>query len=516
MSIPIHRFAIMVLSCLWVIIVMAFFYVLRGHGDASGWPANAVHNWNQYGFGALHGKLVTNPGGFAVLTNPEIYSGHSAVSYYPVFATGLVLGWLGDGILIYHLIFSLALFLSVWFLLGRGQLAWICAFAALLCPGYSIYPTVVDPNAVALYMTLPFAAVVVFILTGHCISPLRLTFLAVVVFAYTSLNWSTLLGHGILFCALLVMPAVSWRRLGIYIALASLSGGVVGSLAVIEKMGLSAGHAGAGHFLDFLAGYTWGQTGYGVDLTTNKAILRLSVVNCIGLFPLLGFIAWFLVKFRYADPRKDMLAFLPLLGSISGIMTMRNYFGHHPWMATPMLLPGLVLSLVLLLRPRVNESDGSKHSFVGWKYIVCCFFYALMVLAAFRLYQADSLEVASFVCQHTDRSDIIAVAKNLDPEMSRQADYLSEKCDRHLVVLDDLKNPPIDGGNVFLLSAARLPSQYLMIAQSKKPSLLSMPLVRDLSAFYAQKIARRNAEDRHFDYTANATFCLYRLPSRVH
>ena len=506
----------MVLSCLWVIIVMAFFYVLRGHGDASGWPANAVQNWNQYGLGTLHGKLVTNPGGFAVLTNPEIYTGHSAVSYYPVFATGKLLGWLGDGILIYHLIFSLVMFLSIWFLLGQGHLAWICACAAVLCPGYSIYPTVVDPNAVALYMTLPFTAVVVFILTGHCISPLRLALLAVVVFAYTSLNWSTLLGHGILFCALLVMPAVSWRRLGVYIALAGLSGVVVGSLAVIDKMGSNAGPAGAGHFLDFVAGYTWGHTGYGVHLTTIKAIVRLSVVNCIGLLPLLGFIAWFLVKFRYPNPRKDMLSFLPLLGSIVGIITMRNYFGHHPWMATPMLLPGLVLSLVLLLRPCANESNSGKHLFGGWQYIVCCFFYALLVLLSYRLYQADSLDVASFVRQHTARTDIIAVAENLDPQMARQIGPLSERCDRHLVVLDDLKNPLIVEGNIFVLSATRLPSQYTMIAQSKRSSSFTMPLVRDLSAFYAQKIARRPAEDRHFDYTANATFCLYRLPSRVH
>jgi len=503
---------LLILSAFGVLVVSALFYMLVGHEETSSWPGNAVHNWNEYGFRALHGKLVTNPGGFEALTKPVIYLGHRAASYYEVFAVGKLLGWAGDGLLMFHLVFSLALFFSVWFLLGRSQLAAAGAAATALCPGYTIYPTVLDPNAVALYMALPYAAIMIYVLSGKIISPLQLVFLALLTFGYTSLNWSTAFGHGILFCTLLVIPALPWTRLAIYVGLAALSVGVVACQSVLDKINVGPGAAGGSNFKEFLSGYTWGHNGYGIHVTTAKAIVRLSAANAMGLLPLLGFSAWLAVKFRPANRSVDLLAFLPLLAAVLGIMTMRNYFGHHPWMAAPMLIPGLVLSLAALLKRNPAENAGGQKKFFAGLFLAGSLVYALLILGAHRVYHAESLELTALVLQHTQRNDTIVLVQNLDPQMAEQTDALAESCDRRIVVLPDLNAPRPAGENLLLLSAAPL-AQLPLVAHSEKSALRALPLVQPLSTWYAQKISKRNAQDQHFEYTVGTIFGLYRLPA---
>lgn len=63
----------------------ALLLYLVDDGLGVGWPQNVVRNWEQFGFFNLHGKLVTNPGGFEATTNPDIYKGMSrAVSTCPI------------------------------------------------------------------------------------------------------------------------------------------------------------------------------------------------------------------------------------------------------------------------------------------------------------------------------------------------------------------------------------------------------------------------------------------------
>ncbi len=505
---------LLILCALGVLIVSALLFSLVGHGDVSAWPANSVHNWEQYGLGALHGKLVINPGGFEALTKPATYIGHRATSFYPVFAVSELLGWAGDGLLMFHLVFSGALFFAAWFLLGRSHWALVGAVVATLCPGYSVYPTVVDPNAMALYLTVPFAALVTRLLAGESLSPQRLALLALLTFAYSSLNWSTVFGHGILFCTLLVLPAVTRKRLGIYTVLAGLSVGIVGVMSVLDKVHGGAGPTGGGQFggfQSFLSTYTWGHSGYGEDMTFTKAIVRLGAVNTLGLFPLLAFTAYLFVKCRQASRRLDLLALLPFLAAVGGVLTLRNYFAHHPWMAAPMLVPGLVLSLAVLLRRNSAENIGGKKIVVSALFLAGSLCYAVAVLGAHRFYHAESLELTALVRHHTQRADIIVLVKNLDPQMAEQAESLADSCDRHVVLLPDLNAPLPAGANVIVLSATNLGNQFPVVARSEKSALLSLPFIKELSAWYAQKIARRGAQDHHFDYTVGATFGLYRL-----
>lgn len=501
-----------------VLAVTLMLALLVGRGESSIWPANCVHNWEQYGFSALHGKLVSNPGGFETLEKPDIYKGHRAASFYPVFAVGQLLNRLGDTLLMFHLVFTVALFFSVWHLLGRSGLAAAGAAIASLCPGYTIYPTVIDPNAVALYMVVPFGAIMVRSLAAKKLAAWHIALLTLLTFAYTSLNWSTAFGHGILFCALLALPAVPWTRVGLYLVMAGVSVGIVGALSVLDKMGGGHGSAGAGggSFLTFLAGYTWGHCGYGADLTTLKAIVRLTAVNTLGLLPLLTFLGWLTWKIRQADGRWDALVFLPLAAAMSGVLLMRNYFGHHPWMAAPMLLPGMIMTLCLLIRRNPVEISGGKKISTGFAFLIISLGYALVVLGAHRAYHSEPLELSSLVLHHTTRTDIIVLVTNLDPQMAAQAEPLSETTDRRVIVLPDLKTPPAVVGNLFVLSATDLSAQLTATAHSEKPALLSLPLVHELSAWYAAHISRRGAQDKHFTYTTGATFGLYRLPVEIH
>lgn len=65
-------------GCAWLLYLM-------DDGLGICWTHNVVRNWEEFGFFNLHGKLVTNPGGFEVATHPEIYPGHQPMSLYPAF-----------------------------------------------------------------------------------------------------------------------------------------------------------------------------------------------------------------------------------------------------------------------------------------------------------------------------------------------------------------------------------------------------------------------------------------------
>lgn len=509
------RHRLLLLAVLGMLAASAFFYQLGGRSIMCGWPIVAVHNWQQYGLGELHGKLVTNPGGFEVLTKPDIYKGHRAASMYPVYAAEKLLDWAGDGEVMAHLALTLALFFSVWFLMGRGGLAVVTATAVALCPSYSVYPAVLDPNSMALYPMLAYAALVIPIFTAPTISPLQLALLAVITYAYTSLNWISAFGHGIFFCALLAMPSVSWARLRIYLGLAGLSVGVVGGLSVLDKMGVGQSAGAPVSFQAFLAGYTWGHSGYGEDLTTVKAMVRLGVVNSIGLLPLLALLVYLLAKLRKSGGGRILPALLPFTAAALGVMSMRNYFGHHPWMAAPLLLPGLVLSLALLRRQIADETRVQPGPLQGALFLLGCGVYALLVVGAYRAYHAENLDVLALIRQHTARADTIVLVENLDARLAFQAGNLAENGDRRLVVLPTLETPVTGAGNFFVLSATNLSGRLPVVARSEKPALLSSPLVRKLSAWYASHIARRRFKDQpmeqHAGFSASTDFALYRL-----
>jgi hypothetical protein len=336
-------------------------YALGGGDEAVNWVESAIRNWQQYGFWALHGKMVTNPGGYEVLTKPEIYQGHRPASMYPVFVIEQLLTWAGPGNLPFQIAFSLILFVSVGWLMRASRWAWLAAVVVLFCPGYTVYPAHLDPNAIALYMAVPFLALLLALLRRPRLGQLQAVLVCLLVFCYTQLNWTTIFGHGMVLAFLLLERSISWKRLGLYVAAAGVSLGLVATVSVLDKMGHGAAASSStssGSGLAMLGNYTWGTSGYGAGQTTVKAFTRIGATNTAGLLPL-----WLLVGFCFFRGCKTgwarrQLALLPLAVAVIPLLVMRNYFGNHPWMATPLLLPGAVLALCLLARQ--GNSAGAE------------------------------------------------------------------------------------------------------------------------------------------------------------
>ena len=381
---------------------------------AAGWSNNVVRNWEQFGLGPLNSKLVQNPGGFEALTKPEFERGHRAASLYPVLFVRRVFSWTGAGTFCFNLALNLTVLVSTWMLLGRSRVSWLVASAAILCPGYEIYQTTLDPNAIVVLLGLPFAAIVLRAFRKPSLSPSARVILLIVMGIYTSLNWTTIFVHGMLLAYLLTAQAIRRRDVAVYVVFAGLSLGAVAAMSILDKLkgGLS--------LKEMVSAYMWGSTGYGTDLTTGKALQRLFFSNAAGLLPLLLVCVYLLAKLREAEARHPWVFLGPLCVTVVGILAMRNYFGHHPWMSTPVMLTAIILSLGGLLRE--CDASGPERKQVEptlWglgTFLAGSLVYASVVAVMYQLQNAESTSFLRMVRNNTARSDtVVLVTQTVSP-----------------------------------------------------------------------------------------------------
>ena len=254
------------------------------------WPANVSRNWEHYGFFTLHGQLVVNPGGHRALEQPEVYAGHRPASLYPLFLSYHLFKWLQLDFLPYYFIVATLVFFSIWQLTGRSGAAFWLAICLLWCPGYVRWQTTMDPNLAAVMWGYPFCAIAFALLQKKKLRVEEWMLLGLVTALYSLINWSAVLVHAMIFMALLLHPRVSRPRLAVYAGVAATVGLVVLGLSVASKMTMANGQPAPSGSL--LKCYCWGNEGYGADLTTRTAIMRLTAVNLTGLLPVLLFLGW--------------------------------------------------------------------------------------------------------------------------------------------------------------------------------------------------------------------------------
>ncbi|HOX58610.1 MAG TPA: hypothetical protein P5205_15965 [Candidatus Paceibacterota bacterium] len=468
------------------------FYMADGN-LASGNMHNAVRNWEQYGLLTLKGKMVTNPGGYEALTKPQVYKGHRAASLYPVFLIKRLFVWTGAGTLAVHVVLSLTLLLSTWFLLGKSRHVWLTGVAAILCPGYIHDQTYLDPNVIALLLGLPFAAIILPLLARPALPPAALAALLLTIAVYTALNWTTAFVHGILLAYLVAARQISTRRVWLYAAAAGISLILVAGVSVLDKQ------RGYATFSDFLGHYLWGSAGYGAYLTTDRAVVRLLFVGGAGLLPLLLVYAYFLARRAKCKPQRPWIVYLPLGAAILGVFVMRNYFGTVPWMAAAAFLAALILSMRLVMEQQ-KETFAESELRAGGRllmpvtFLAGCFVYASAVTILASLHDAEARSLVTMVRNHTARSDTI-VLEDTDPKLTGMANGVADITDRRVVVLNSLPAGEHLGARAFLLSSsgeAKLP----LVAATSQPALISWPLVRKLLACYSTKVARRLPGDQ--------------------
>jgi len=274
-----------------LIIIGSVFLVHTVNGGLSlDWTGNVIRNWEDFGFFRLHGGLVNNPGGYEVLSHPQIYAGHRAASLYPAFFLEHVFFSLGLQMAPYFVVSIGMVFFSIWHLLGRNERAFWTAAVTVLAPGFIRWQTTLDPNLTCALVGFPFCAAVIILLQRPVLPAASVAGLVALVLAYSLLNWTTAFIHATLLATLLVMRAVSWRRVFLYAGVAGLvAAAVVGESLVNKSAGASGQHAG---LLQLLQGYTWGDIGYGANLTTKTAVLRIAFVNVAGLLPVWLVLVW--------------------------------------------------------------------------------------------------------------------------------------------------------------------------------------------------------------------------------
>ena len=194
----------------------------------------------------------------------------------------------------------------------------------------------------------------------------------------------------------------------------------------------------------------------------------------------------------------------PLALAVMDILIMRNYFGHHPWLAAPLLLVGLIFSLILL-QTDVATGTGpvglsaalQRQTALGIVVVfLCCFVYGLGVLFFFRTNEASILSLIHLVRQETVRSDLILLVKELDPQTAQLSPRFPEIFDRRVLVINELSELATLKNRAVVLSALPPNGKLKLLAQSDDGKTKSQSWAAKVTGWFNKSIARRQPGDR--------------------
>lgn len=499
-----------------VVVGSATLLHLIDDGLGIGWPQNVIRNWQDFGFLQLGGKLVINPGGFEVTSHPDIYKGMSPVSLYPAYFTMKLCGWTGLGTMSYHILLALAVFWAIWKLLGQDSLAFVAAAIAIMLPGYLVWQKGLDPNTVPILLGLPYVAVLISILKRRYLRFAAISVVCLLTLGFTAINWTTAWIFAPCTLLLWFLPSVKRSRTIWFVASAGLCSSILVIGSVLSRAGSEQGTASTSALIYFIGAYTWGNVGYGSNLTTVTALLRLVFVNGIALMPLLVLFAWIFWR-KSRDGRMRWVSISPFVLTVLVLGIMRNYFGHHPWMASPLLLVGLIFSMSLAREFEKEAEFGTFSLACGWNaelrnagILIFCFAYSLSVILLFRSHEQNVLALVALIRQHTERSDVVIVLNDLDPKTAVLAPRFPYSFDRNVLVVKDLQALPVRQHGAVILSTQSLyvpKSICALLGRTYSGSVTSYSVVAKIDALFNQFISRRRSGDR---LEVEASYHLYR------
>ena len=460
----------------------------------SGWCHNVIRNWDATGFFKLGGQLVTNPGGVLPDSPLEIYSGHRPYSLIFPFVIGKIAGGFGSGGVAFYLVLSAAVALAAKHLLGNRAAAWLGGLLVLMCPGYVRMTVGLDTLTLPVLMGLPFLAPVCKRL--HDPRPIGLgmaALMALTVATYAVLNWTTAFVFPIVGLYLIAQMGLFNRRFVLFTLTATVATVAVALVSIASK----AGGGSSGGFALFYNSYLWGGGGYGgFPMNWKTAIVRLSVASLLGLLPLLMFSGWALVRHRQAGGLVPKM-FLPVAGAVVSVVGMRNYFAHHPWMAAPVLIVGLVFSLALIL-PQL-EAGPAEPGYRELLWILGAAAYCYLIVATFNVNSADADRLITLVKQHTPRNGVIILSKTVDTSGFHQVQRFNDEFDRTVLLPKDGQATETDGsGNTptFFLSNEKVPALGEPVAQTQDRKGLLTGAINAGLEWYRTHVSKRSATDR--------------------
>lgn len=437
------------------VVVFASAWLTRYTDEGLGtcWTHHVLRNWGQFGLVQLHGQLIYNPGGYGVETEPMICTSHRAASLYPAFLCWQFLGG-AAGIFIYYALLAAMVFWSIWRLLGRTEAAYWLGAAAVLAPGFVRWQTTLDPNLAAAVFGFPYCVAVLALLRLPAWRWPQIVLLGILIMVFSAVNWTTAFVHGMVVAFMLALPVIPWRRMFIYIGLGAICAGIVLAISLSAKLDPAKG----GGLAKTMAGYGWGDAGYGSGMATSTALLRIGFTNLAGLLPVWVFLAW---RSRWPGASTGAcLSLLPLVSALGALLFLRNYAGHHPWMTCHFILLGLILSAVLLKMRRPARLALSPVA--GAMLLAASFIYGALMLAVGHEHNARQLAVIHFIQDQVPRPATLVVARERDPEI---ADLLSRlETDRHYVVVDTVAEAETGGTNPFIMTRRPPPASARRVA----------------------------------------------------
>jgi hypothetical protein len=190
-----------------------------------------------------------------------------------------------------------------------------------------------------------------------------------------------------------------------------------------------------------------------------------------------------------------------LFAALVEIVAMRNYFCHHPWMAAPVIIVGLVFSRALQITGDKAEAAGG-----GLKRPVAAaagaFIYGFAILIGIRANNRDALSLVHLVRENLPRTQWVVVVRTLDPATAGMAKTLSEQLDRHFLVVESLKDIP-HNAPATILSAQAITGLQL-VNETAKTANGPTAMAAD---WFNRNIARRKDTDK---LKLAPTYYLYR------
>lgn len=501
-----------------ILLGSALLYQAAPLGDrTSCWTHTVLRNWEEYGLGELRGRLVCNPGGAGAREQPVIYGGHQPFVLYAALLIGQATGGAGRSGLGFHLVLCLVVALSTWRLLGGSRFGWLAAGAAVLSPGFLRFMLIIDPVTVPVMLGLPVALWTDRLLQRDRLSPAARLAVAALVAGYAVLNWTSAFAlAGLLGYLLVALRGRAGRLLG-FAVVAGLGILAAGAIAVLQKV--APGGSGGLSSLDaFYNTYLVGPGGYdGNPMSWGRAVARVGAACVAGLLPVLALGAAAAGLAARRSSREVWTGSLPLLAVLLTIAGMRNYFAHHPWMAAPVVLFGLILSMKLWLEVRASQAgpEAARASlpmrWPQWAFLVGCLVYGLALMLVLRVNSAVTDPLLRLTREHTARRDLLVYAADRDPWLAQNARRLGEHLDRRM--LESGAAPPTaeagHGYRRFLLATAPRPEAGELVARSQRDDFPLIGAVEGMLGWYRRHIARRATGDR---LEAGTIFYLYRMP----
>jgi hypothetical protein len=504
--IPMRR-GIAVIGLIAAVNALSFLQQMPDH-DLTGWDARVLRNWDQYGYGALHGRVVINPGGIRPGEKVQVYPGYRGFSLLPLYVLYSTTGSLWYSRLVFLVLLSTALSLSIWWMLDLSATGLVAAAALCMSPGFVRWGIAWDPVPGSVLFGVPVIMGLVHVANPdtHPKSPLLLAAGTLLTVLYAQTEWGAVFALFIGWWALLVML---WRghrlRLGL-VTMALLIGVQLGTILLMrQKLGHDPSSHGFRELVAYYREYNFGKGGYGKgQITWPLALKRLAVVWSVGLAPLWIVIA-LIVGHTWPRRRSAVaLRLLPLAAAVLTGLAMRNSMAEHQWISCSFVGLGILVSLQLLWQVTPDNSTEPTARLTTespWFLVVLLVFttaYGRIIGGINCVKDARVNALISLVDNHTPRSATVCLGRDLEGQFSVDRRPM---LDRHLCSLSTgLENGA--GQPSFIVDSKAMPDYGVLVATAKSRD---DPLWTRLLGWYTEHVTqRKQAEflqsDQYFLY----------------